>query len=305
MQTPRGPLSSGSNRFVVGPAGPLVANSQLHIVGVPLLLVGLLCAGFILVYLKEVLLPFVVALGLMYVLRPLVNLLTTPFSRACWCFMLSPSIAGQQADAAARRHRTGPARYTRVAGGGGGEPQPSAEGATALAPPPPPPTHRRPRGGSGGKYATGGGGVRGVLSRVMEKIGVWAPAPAPPSTSGGGVEPGGRLSSDDDHDDSGGRRVHAAASSSHDPATDCGCACGPFRVTRCPRWLAILMALTATMGVMAGLVVLVADAVTQFERTALRQYVEQAGNVANVVNGWFAVLNIHVEANQVLDVIKS
>ena len=160
MQTPRGPLSSGSNRFVVGPAGPLVANSQLHIVGVPLLLVGLLCAGFILVYLKEVLLPFVVALGLMYVLRPLVNLLTTPFSRACWCFMLSPSIAGQQADAAARRHRTGHARYTRVAGGGGGSRNPPPRAPPRWRPP-------RPRPPTAGRAAAAAASTRrGVVACV-------------------------------------------------------------------------------------------------------------------------------------------
>ncbi len=64
---------------------PLVvlSPSTLHIVAIPLLILSLLATGFILVYLKDILVPFVVAMFFVYLLRPLVNFLTQPFSTCC------------------------------------------------------------------------------------------------------------------------------------------------------------------------------------------------------------------------------
>ena len=68
----------------------VVSSSQLHIIGVPLLIMAGVTVGFVTVALKEVLLPFVISIFLVYLLRPLVNLLTTPFGQ--W-FILGGCIA--------------------------------------------------------------------------------------------------------------------------------------------------------------------------------------------------------------------
>lgn len=59
----------------------VVSPSMLHIIGVPLLLLGCIGVGFVIVFLRTVLLPFVVSVFIVYLLRPLVNALTTPFNR--------------------------------------------------------------------------------------------------------------------------------------------------------------------------------------------------------------------------------
>ena len=61
----------------------LLSPSSLHIVAIPLIILSLLATGFILVYLKEILVPLVVAMLFVYLLRPLVNLLTRPFTECC------------------------------------------------------------------------------------------------------------------------------------------------------------------------------------------------------------------------------
>ena len=111
-------------------AGARVASSSmLHIIGVPLLILASIGVGFVTVVLKEVLLPFVIALFLVYLLRPLVNVLTTPFAQWCWCV---PSLAGaamlpHSAPAAlAKAHATpapasGYASETSVGGDGAGQ----------------------------------------------------------------------------------------------------------------------------------------------------------------------------------------
>jgi hypothetical protein len=64
---------------------PLVAlsPSTLHIVAIPLIILSTLAVGFMLVYLKEILVPFVVAMFFVYLLRPLVELLTRPCASCC------------------------------------------------------------------------------------------------------------------------------------------------------------------------------------------------------------------------------
>ena len=61
----------------------LLSPSSLHIVAVPLITLSLLATGFILVYLKEILVPLVVAVLFVYLLRPLVGVLTRPFADCC------------------------------------------------------------------------------------------------------------------------------------------------------------------------------------------------------------------------------
>jgi hypothetical protein len=56
------------------------------------------------IILKDVLLPFVISIFLVYLLRPLVNILTTPFGRVCPC-CVTPGVPGAGGAAAARRAR--------------------------------------------------------------------------------------------------------------------------------------------------------------------------------------------------------
>ena len=47
----------------------VLPQQYLHVAGVPLVLLGLCLSGFLLVYLKSVLLPFVVSVFIVYLLR--------------------------------------------------------------------------------------------------------------------------------------------------------------------------------------------------------------------------------------------
>lgn len=51
------------------------------------------------------------------------------------------------------------------------------------------------------------------------------------------------------------------------------------RVTRCPRWMAVLVALLLVGGVLSGLVLLVADAVQTFEHDDLKVFSDNAEKV--------------------------
>jgi hypothetical protein len=66
----------------------LLAPSTLHIVAIPLIILSLLATGFILVFLKDILVPLVVAVLIVYLLRPLVNILTRPFAECCHASLL-------------------------------------------------------------------------------------------------------------------------------------------------------------------------------------------------------------------------
>ena len=61
---------------------------------------------------------------------------------------------------------------------------------------------------------------------------------------------------------------------------ECGCCCGPLRMTRIPRWFAILVSLATAIAVVAGIVILIVDAIVQFERRSLRLYIDQASRLA-------------------------
>ena len=65
------------------PAPLAVAGSNLTVIAAPLIIMALLASGYVLIYLKDVLVPFFIALFLVYLLRPLVWLLDVPFN--CFC----------------------------------------------------------------------------------------------------------------------------------------------------------------------------------------------------------------------------
>ena len=82
-------------------------QTTLHLIVVPLLLVGIICVGTLLIWFRDVLLPFVVALFFVYLLRAPINFFSRPFASCCCC---------------------------SCRGSGGG---------AAAPPPPPPPPHAR------------------------------------------------------------------------------------------------------------------------------------------------------------------
>ena len=65
------------------PAPLALAGSNLTVIAAPLIIMALLASGYVLIYLKDVLVPFFIALFLVYLLRPLVWLLDVPFN--CFC----------------------------------------------------------------------------------------------------------------------------------------------------------------------------------------------------------------------------
>lgn len=60
-----------------------VSAAESHIVEVPLVLVGLIAAAYILIFMKSILIPFVFAMLLVYVIRPVADFFYTPFEDCC------------------------------------------------------------------------------------------------------------------------------------------------------------------------------------------------------------------------------
>lgn len=58
-------------------------QQNLTVIAAPLIIMALLASGYVLIYLKDVLVPFLLALFLVYLLRPLVWLLDVPFNCCC------------------------------------------------------------------------------------------------------------------------------------------------------------------------------------------------------------------------------
>lgn len=56
---------------------------MLHVISIPLIILATLAVGFILVYLIDILVPFIVAIFFVYLLKPVIDFLTKPFSCGC------------------------------------------------------------------------------------------------------------------------------------------------------------------------------------------------------------------------------
>lgn len=62
---------------------PIEAKQLFHVISIPLIILATLAVGFILVYLKDIMVPFVVGVFFVYLLKPVIDYLTKPFSCSC------------------------------------------------------------------------------------------------------------------------------------------------------------------------------------------------------------------------------
>jgi predicted PurR-regulated permease PerM len=85
----------------------------------------------------------------------------------------------------------------------------------------------------------------------------------------------------------------------------CGLCCGPFRMTRCPRWFAIVVALCCAASALGGLVLLIVDAIQRFQAESLNVYINQASKLADDLQRWLALFNVHLDAEKLLEALRS
>lgn len=335
-------------------AAIVVNSSMFHIVSVPLLILAALGCGFVVVYLKEVLLPFVISIFITYLLRPLVNVLTTPFAKMCPCFTTIPSVSNIHSRAGSWvRTRGGVTGYNRVDSAIGADGSDSEMGGSnssntggglvglsgssgvgapsrrqvsrAVSPPKYPKVPQKIRqlatralSGATELVAVAARGA-GYVSAAASSAAGTGPNGSSSAAAGGIVSSSsgkgpqlapsgssGRNSSSNvaDSRDSGNLRHLGGDKGDKDSRdsplgsgrdgfghdgdhgnNECGCCCGACRMTRCPRWFAILISLCIAAMFLAGLVLVIVDAVQTFERRSLRLYIDQAGKLANEVQG--------------------
>ena len=125
-------------------------------------------------------------------------------------------------------------------------------------------------GGSGGVAIAGGSSSSDYASDANGPV---APLPSPSAASGPNAMSSAAGSGGGAQDSSTGSPAGVGASSY-------------CRMTRCPRWFAILVSLGCAASVIAGLVLLTVDAIQTFERRSLGVYKDQAGALANSVQQW-------------------
>ena len=88
------------------------------------------------------------------------------------------------------------------------------------------------------------------------------------------------------------------------PDEELGCGVAPCRVTRCPRWFAVLVSLCVAMGLICGLILMIADAIQRFQQESLGVFAEQASQLVNRLQAWLLLFGIRLEGAAILDAIK-
>ena len=83
---PTSPLSSSRSNAYITMQAVVAVSKTIHLVILPLLIISFLVIVILLYYGKEVLVPFVIAIFFTYLLRPVVNFLTTPYQK-CYTFI--------------------------------------------------------------------------------------------------------------------------------------------------------------------------------------------------------------------------
>jgi len=235
---------------------PQQIEATRNLIAVPLLIMAVIGVGFILVWAEEILVPFVIALFVTYLLKPLVNVLCQPWGSCteaqCLNFFQPASCtrrssSGSYASATpSRKDSSGEisASFDHINVAFGGEDEEDAE-------------------------------VQGSELEMSSLI------------DGHGAQVVGDLRSRG----SGTRQAPAAltssANASQNPVKSSG-VCMRCRRFRCPRWLAILLCMLLVVGFFAGIVVMVADAIQTFEDEDIERFEERAVQIASSLKDWVA-----------------
>ena len=250
---------------------------MLHVIAIPLLILSSLGVGFALIALRGVLIPFVVALFFSYLLRPIVNAVSTPFVQVCICCVPSrnshssnnPSLSSTRGRA---RNTTLPQHVNQNSDSNLNTVEGAANSGQTVSRPSRAPSPQKPLPLS----------VRGFAARM-------AKSPYDvlyTSTSGG-----------ENKERSNSPRVDIQED-------ECGCCVSPCRFTRCPRWFGVLVSLCVAMAVLSGLILMIADAIQRFQQESLGLFADEASQLVNRVQAWLLLFGIKLEGAAILDAIK-
>lgn len=262
-------------------------QATFNLIAIPLLIMAVIGVGFILVWAEEILVPFVIALFFTYLLKPLVNLLTTPlysctnascfnFFRPQSCFRGAASANAYSSALPIRKNHSGELRasfdHIQV-------PFPDTDQADG----------REGTIEDTGKVTDSSlgsaSGVQVELSSLMD-------SGASTSTSKGTESDlRSRSASRMNVSSLSGAHAHSSSSgmSSAGPAPqaiEAKAMCWRCRHFRCPRWLAILICMLIVIGFFAGIIVIIADAIQTFEAEDIEQFEERTVLLASSLKDW-------------------
>ena len=286
------------------------APSLVHIVGIPLIILSTVAVGFVLVYLKEILVPFVVALFFVYLLRPVVTFLTREWDQCCRSKCRnSPPRNGYRA--AVNRED-----LIVEMGSYSDEEMGVVQPEEAKSP-------RSARNSPREDNSSGDEGViphriastteetkRGRLSRRPQAAGA-SNATTPESTEGQETQASGGEGAAAESQEgaallAGGNRAAARRPRGMREPASCFARCmTPLccGAAHCPRWFAVLVALSFAAGCLTGLALMVADAVQTFESEDLDSFVNHAGDMAQtlmvLLHSWF-----NLDGSNLVDTIR-
>ncbi|GBG32515.1 Hypothetical Protein FCC1311_087392 [Hondaea fermentalgiana] len=268
-------------------------EATFNLIAIPLLIMAVIGVGFILVWAEEILVPFVIALFFTYLLKPLVNLLTTPLhsctNATCLnffqprCFRGPASTPSYSSAHSMRKNLSGElnASFDHV---------------------------QVPFPGSGddcNEEMGDDGGDVGLKSSSLNAAGGEAPlqmemtslldCTSGPKTGGESdlrSRPATRNNAgSSSSSSSASAHVHASSSLGN---TNTGSStleankalCWRCRHFRCPRWLAILICMLVVIGFFAGIVVIIADAIQTFEEEDIERFEERTVLLASSLKDW-------------------
>jgi len=247
---------------------------MLHVIAIPLLILSSLGVGFALIALRGVLIPFVVALFFSYLLRPIVNAVSTPFVQVCICCVSSRnSHSSNNPSLSSSRGRTRNVTLPQHVNANSDSILHTVESTintgqsvsrTSRAPSPQKPLPLS---------------VRGFAARMAKSP--YDVLYTSTATSGGSVSPRSEIQEE-----------------------ECGCCVSPCRFTRCPRWFGVLVSLCVAMAVLSGLILMIADAIQRFQQESLGLFADEASQLVNRVQAWLLLFGIKLEGAAILDAIK-
>jgi predicted PurR-regulated permease PerM len=247
---------------------------MLHVIAIPLLILSSLGVGFALIALRGVLIPFVVALFFSYLLRPIVNAVSTPFVQICICCVSSRnSHSSNNPSLSSSRGRTRNVTLPQHVNANSDSNLNTVESTintgqsvsrTSRAPSPQKPLPLS---------------VRGFAARMAKSP--YDVLYTSTATSGGSVSPRSEIQEE-----------------------ECGCCVSPCRFTRCPRWFGVLVSLCVAMAVLSGLILMIADAIQRFQQESLGLFADEASQLVNRVQAWLLLFGIKLEGAAILDAIK-
>jgi AI-2 transport protein TqsA len=247
---------------------------MLHVIAIPLLILSSLGVGFALIALRGVLIPFVVALFFSYLLRPIVNAVSTPFVQICICCVSSRnSHSSNNPSLSSSRGRTRNVTLPQHVNANSDSNLNTVESTintgqsvsrTSRAPSPQKPLPLS---------------VRGFAARMAKSP--YDVLYTSTATSGGSVSPRSEIQEE-----------------------ECGCCVSPCRFTRCPRWFGVLVSLCVAMAVLSGLILMIADAIQRFQQESLGLFADEASKLVNRVQAWLLLFGIKLEGAAILDAIK-